>query len=118
MPHLIIEVSEKQLIPESKNFLLALHHTLVESGVFKVEDIKSRLYIPEASLIGITEQVHPFIAITMRVFPGRSSEIKQSLIKAITKIVREQSQNPYILPLEISVEIVDMDTKAYQKIDV
>ncbi|MHC5225357.1 5-carboxymethyl-2-hydroxymuconate Delta-isomerase [Ignatzschineria sp. LJL83] len=118
MPHLIIEASEKQLIPETKKFLLALHHTLVDSGVFKAEDIKSRLYIPEASLIGITEQVRPFIAVIIRVFPGRPGEIKQSLIKAITKTVQANSQNPHSLPLEISVEIVDMDTEGYQKTDV
>ena len=54
----------------------------------------------------------------MRVFPGRPGEIKQSLIKAITKTIQEQSQNPHSLPLEISVEIIDMDTEAYQKTDV
>lgn len=115
MPHLIIEASEKSLFKDQDNLLLALNNNLLQSNEFEANDIKSRLYIADQSLVGLTPQKNAFIAATLKIIPGRSSEMKQQLINSIINTLQQHLQSDETKEIEITVELLELHRPEYRK---
>lgn len=115
MPHLIIEVSNRALFKDHQELLLALNNNLLESQEFKADDIKSRLYIAEAALVGVTQENQEFIVATLKIMPGRSKEIQQRLIAGIIKTIQQCLPSNLCQHIEITVEILELNPSQYCK---
>lgn len=114
MPHLTLEISTHLAIEETAA-LKALNQTLVQSGVFaESSEIKSRLYRPAASLVGVATDAQGFACMKLALMAGRSDEVKaqlaSSLLQTLQNILKPQNSEP----IQYSIEIVELAT--YQKV--
>jgi 5-carboxymethyl-2-hydroxymuconate isomerase len=134
MPHCTIECSVVQnnyaresiplLTQDNVSILLqSVHNALNYSGLFGVNDVKTRVIVVENYLIGTcstTEASHfksqceteGFIHITVKLLSGRTAQQKHSLSEQLGKAVYQLFPNTS----SITVDIVDMDKASYFKI--
>lgn len=116
MPHLIIEVSDNTLFADHDALLLALHHNLLLTQAFTANDIKSRCYIADASLVGLTATHHHFVTITLKIMPGRSAETQQTFIDGLISTVKQQLIAKPDQRVEITVEVLELNAPQYRKL--
>ncbi len=120
MPHLIIELSSN--IPKSSVANLQKNIQSImncHEGNYDADQCKCRTYFFDEYLVGNQDQsAASFIHITLKALSGRSAEIKKSLSAKISVFVHK-FYNDLNLPAkrcDISVDMVEMDREAYQKI--
>ncbi len=100
MPHLIIESS----LSLPKDTVEELHQLVGEQETVSIKSVKTRLYFPLISFVG-EQPDSKHIAITLKLLPGRSLELKEqiatNLFDRASELISESS---------ISVEIIDLET--------
>ena len=111
MPHIIVEYQE-ELADAAKvdAMLMAIHHAIADSGLFKADQVKTRAY----PFKGFTNAGgnDPYIHIQARIKSGRDSDNKKQLGKVILSGLA-----PLHIPASvITVEIIDMDRDSYGKL--
>lgn len=110
MPHIVIEYARHIKDINPKSLLSVAYDAAAESGLFAdVYDIKVRAMAYEDYSVGQTNDT--FIHITVKLLQGRSDEQKASLTQHILDKVMALN---YTVE-NISVEAVDIHTKAYSK---
>ena len=110
MPHIIIEYAE-QLAADAEvaAILQAVHHAIVDSGLFKANQIKTRAYpFKQFTNAGGND---PYIHIQARIKSGRDADNKKRLGEAILAGLSSLNSNASV----ITVEIIDMDRDSYGK---
>lgn len=110
MPHIIIEYAEQLADDSVLNAMVkAIHTSVVESGLFKAEQVKTRAYpFRVFTNAGGTE---PYIHIQARIKSGRDTENKKQLGQVILSAFSDLK----IPASVITVEIIDMDRESYGK---
>jgi 5-carboxymethyl-2-hydroxymuconate isomerase len=61
---------------------------LLESGLFNEEDIKSRLYSCQQSMVGLGKSDVQFMHMRLEIMQGRSAPTKQQLMANLTELLR------------------------------
>lgn len=110
MPHIVIEYSQDSC-PGSRaqQILDGAHLAVAGSGLFQVENIKSRLQpVSDYRLHG---DFQGFVAVQCRIHPGRSSAQKQALSQSILQAIVPHCSNRTV----VTVEVVEMDKASYAK---
>ena len=105
MPHITIEHSK--CIDEK-----------IEGGNFKVAGCKARsISFDKYYVAGKNQQTTSFCHVTIKILEGRSDEIKAELAQTTAEFTKKALENRDNLKEQndLSVDIVDLDKKTYQK---
>ena len=113
MPHIILEYSAnlRQIVDFNKLFL-DLHFLLHEHGDIAIKNCKSRALKLDDYLLADGKEEHGFVHLTIRIFAGRSSDLKKKISEQIRDLLLRYFNQP---GTEITVEIVDIDRESYVK---
>lgn len=110
MPHIVIEYAKDIKDLNAKSLSAAAYNGAAQSGLFAdLYDIKVRATAYEDYSVGQTQDT--FIHITVKLLQGRSDEQKASL----TQLILDQVIALNYTVENISVEALDINTKAYCK---
>lgn len=106
MPQVTIELS-KAVQGDAAAILMAINQALDTSGVFRLIDIKSRLYRPEFALVGDGQDNQAFVYVKVAIMAGRSDTVKaqlsQSLLNALKSLLDQDNPG-----LQYGVEVVEL----------
>ena len=110
MPHIIVEYAE-QLAGDVKVdvMLQAIHTSIADSGLFKVNQIKTRAY-PFRNFTNAGES-ESYIHIQARIKSGRDADNK----KRLGEVILAGMGTLNIPASVITVEVIDMDRDSYDK---
>jgi 5-carboxymethyl-2-hydroxymuconate isomerase len=118
MPHLIVEYSAnlKNQIDIFK-LVETVHHAALRTGVFEVAAIRTRAAGRDYYMIADGHRDNAFVAIFVRVAPGRPPETRRRVGQEIFDAACEFLKNVYeTTPLAISLEVQEIDnTAAFRK---
>jgi 5-carboxymethyl-2-hydroxymuconate isomerase len=108
MPHIIIEHNtEANSELDLNNISKSLHFGLAEFPTIKLSAIKTRTHEVKNVFIGEESTPNKFIHITLLLLEGRSSELKEEIIKGLFNIASRQVSNQ---DYTITVETRDLGT--------
>lgn len=111
MPSCIIEYSKglKQHL-DCQELVELVHQTTFESGLFQLDDIKTRATLCEHYMVGYGHA--EFIHVTLKIMPGRTIEKRKNLSLSVAQVLSELT-----LPsTSITVQIEEIDKTSYSKI--
>lgn len=115
MPQVRIEFSDGALAPETARAMaFELHHALAPVLDTDVASFKTRLVCLEAVAIGPAPSPEGMIHVELGVLSGRSGQTKAraaDLTLGLVQAALGQSRRP----LQITVEVRDMDASTYRK---
>jgi len=109
MPHCLIEHSATL---DGNPLISHVFNGVFQSGLFEPDgsDIKVRAISFSDYCVGYSQD--DFIHVTLRILSGRSVDKKRLLVKSVMKHLNaEELKN-----CSISVEVVDIDSKIYEKV--
>lgn len=115
MPHCILEYSSNiPLPPEMRGVLRSLHQALVETGLFKLNDIKSRAIRRDDFLIGDGDGTRTFVALEIQIFTGRDAATRKAIAQKAMEIL-QKAFAPAVeeTPCSLSVQVTEMDREVY-----
>jgi 5-carboxymethyl-2-hydroxymuconate isomerase len=118
MPHLIIEYSanlENQI--DILELVETIHNAALKTGVFELAAVRTRAERREYYAIADSHRDNAFVAISVRIAPGRPVETRQRLGKEIFDAACEFLEDVYEkTPIGISLEVNEIDnTAAFRK---
>jgi 5-carboxymethyl-2-hydroxymuconate isomerase len=118
MPHLIVEYSanlENQI--DVLNLVETIHHAALKSGVFEVAAVRTRASRRDYYVIADGHRDNAFVAIMVRVAPGRPPETRKRLGQEIFDAACDYLKKTYeTTPISISLEVQEIDnTAAFRK---
>ena len=110
MPHLIIEYAHDAISEAQAPLLLDIvHHAAINSRVFEVSHIRTRLVRVNHYRVGTDSK--PFIHAQLRIKPGRTTDQKKALSEAVLAALKVQQTAVRV----ITVEVVEMVPETYSK---
>jgi 5-carboxymethyl-2-hydroxymuconate isomerase len=118
MPHVTVEYSAnlKNRIDIVK-LIETVHQAALRSGVFEVAAVRTRAACRDHYVIADGHPDNAFVAISVRVAPGRPPETRRRVGQEIFEAACEFLKNVYeTTPLAISLEVQEIDnTAAFRK---
>lgn len=117
MPHCKIEYSAN-LIEEINfnDFFQKLHTVLTSDNLFKINDIKSRAIKFEDYFIGNDNHNKCFVAVTISILTGRTTEVKKRLSENVLEFLKDQfSDSLNKLDCNLTVRIDEIEKESYSK---
>jgi 5-carboxymethyl-2-hydroxymuconate isomerase len=118
MPHLVVEYSanlENQI--DILQLVETVHNAALKTGVFELAAVRTRASRREYYVIADGHRDNAFVAIWVRVAPGRPVETRKRLGQEIFDAACEFLQKTYdTTPIGISLEVQEIDnTAAFRK---
>jgi|SRR5579883_502020 len=114
MPHLTVEYSanlSEQI--DIRKLLKTVHEAALQTGVFEVAAVRTRGALREDYVIADGRPENAFVAIIVRIAPGRPPATRQHLGQQIFDAVCEFLKDVYESnPLAISLEVQEIDNIA------
>ena len=114
MPHIVVEYSaniENQI--DVLKLVEEVHQTALQTGEFEVAAVRTRASRREYYAIADQHRDNAFVAIWVRIAPGRSSErrkrIGQEIFDAACKFLEQVYEKT---PIAISLEVQEIDPAA------
>jgi len=117
MPHCILEYSSNVIDPpEMRRVLLEINSALAQTGLFKLEDIKSRGIKHRDFVVGDGNPNRAFVTLNIQIFSGRSDEAKAQVSQAAFHVL----QTAFSKSLEqqncsITVQVTDIHRPSYRR---
>lgn len=111
MPHIIVEYTEHLSIDVPK-LTIELHRALVAQDTVKEEAVKTRAIPVEATVVGTGKCHDKMIHINLKLLPGRSDELRQTMAEALFNTVKKVVFDDHI---SISVETSELHAASYTK---
>lgn len=117
MPHCTLEYSRNVLDePDFGQLLAALHERLMETGLFSLGDIKSRVIAHDVYRVGDGSEGTAFVALTIAILDGRSDEAKAALAQSLLELLEDAYPKALASQkVKLSVEVRDMHRKSYMR---
>lgn len=116
MPHVIVEYSGNLAPLDELDVLKTINQSLVDTQLFNALDIKSRISVNHCFLVGLGERAQGYIHIQVRILSGRADEQKQMLSQRVGQAIAALNlQSQQDLPIQLSVELIDMPKAHYYK---
>lgn len=116
MPHVIIECSEQGLIKDCDQLLLCVNQALLDTQEFVPADIKSRCTVPDFVLSGLDKSQDAFIAIALKIMPGRSDAKQKEMAERILAAVQSELASDHGKTIQIMVEVTELNAAQYYKV--
>lgn len=113
MPHIIIETSQNVVLNQPDELLNAINTKLWQTGKFsKKNDIKSRIYHANHSLVGLLPSDEKFISVHFYLMKGRDDATKALLVKviyeAIDNHISQIEKTPTHQSLQITINAMEL----------
>lgn len=117
MPHCIIEYSDNIIEDiDFQTFFHKLHQELISDNLFKLEDIKSRALLYNHYYMGDGKYNKSFVAVTLKILSGRSTEIKKKLSEDLLDFLKiEFSDSINKSNCNITVRIEEIERESYSR---
>ncbi len=118
MPHIIIETSKElsDIVRFEDNFL-RLHDLFNQTDKsFDPKSCRSRVLIANSYLSG-TDLDSNFVHVRVKIFPGRSTEVKTSLLDSLSKFFTEIIALSNI-KTDLSIELTELNKDFYNKVKI
>lgn len=117
MPHLIIQYTPDLFTQDDLAPTLdEVNAALVDSGQIRQEpDLKSRLVPLDTFRVGTAQGSRGFVYAQLRVLPGRNEATRAAMTACIADVLRRRIRRPSGMQVQLSVEIVEMDSASYVK---
>jgi len=111
VPHCVIEYARPlEQSGDLKPLLQAVHQAAFDSGLFSLDDIKTRALAVDYYLTGAGEG--EFVHISLKILAGRSAgqkkQLSEQVLAAAMAVLGERASS-------CSVEVIDMDRDSYAK---
>jgi 5-carboxymethyl-2-hydroxymuconate isomerase len=117
MPHCILECSDN--IVENvnkKELLLQVNNRLAETGLFNLNDIKSRFVVHEDYFIGDGDVKRAFVTLNVAILSGRSQETRNMISNNCLDFLKSKFIESFKeLKFSLTVQISEMDKESYAK---
>jgi len=117
MPHCILEISDNIVEKTKKKEILSkINNCLAETGLFNVNDIKSRVVVHNDYFIGDGDEKRAFVALNVAILSGRAQETKNMISNKCLKVLKlifAESFNQ--LKFSLTVQITEMDKESYAR---
>ena len=117
MPHCILEASDNLLDqPDWPDLLRAINRTLGGTGLFKLDDIKSRYIRHETFAIGAGEPGQAFVTLTVQILGGRADEVKAGLSEALLPLLAGAFPRTLAaMKCSLTVQVTDIHRPSYRR---
>lgn len=117
MPHCILEYSANVVDePDWSATLADLHRVLMASGLFVLDDIKSRAVRRDDFLVGDGRSDRAFVALEIQILSGRTDEVKGKICDAALQLlVRAFPRTVERLTTSVTVQISDIHRPSYRR---
>ena len=117
MPHCILETSDNLIeIINKKELLLQINKCIEETGLFNINDIKSRYVVHTNYVIGDGDVNRAFVTLNVAILSGRNQETKNMIsnkcLEILRPIFRESMKK---LKFSLTVQITEIDKESYAK---
>jgi 5-carboxymethyl-2-hydroxymuconate isomerase len=89
MPHITLEYTSNIKECDFKPSLKQIHYILSEMLPTKIENCKTRIVKHEDYIIGVDENNKAFINLSIKVLPGRSEELLNTITEKILNHLRQ-----------------------------
>lgn len=116
MPHLIVEFTANLgagFDPDAA--LRAANASLIESGSFHVDHIKSRAIPLAHHRVGDAEAGEAFVHAELRLLPGRSAELRKALGEGLLQALKGVCQPAAGLRVQLTVEVLELQREFYSR---
>ena len=114
MPHLIIECAASLDDERTSRMLEAAHKALLFSGVFDVQDVKSRVIVHDRFKMGEHEGGQ-FVHALLHLIEGRSADIQRVLADAGVHAITSERAGFVPAGTQISCDVRDIPRATYAK---
>jgi 5-carboxymethyl-2-hydroxymuconate isomerase len=117
MPHLTLEYSDNLPAPVDFDALFArLHEALVETGSFRLADLKSRAVPRPCFRVGAGSPESVFVHLTVAIFAGRELAQQQAIGERLLTILKTAFEPAWTgRPCDLTVELREMRREGYFK---
>jgi len=116
MPHVVLEYTGNLRPVATFGELFAqLHHVLAEVGGISPGNFKSRAIRLDDYFVGEGGDRQAFVHLTIHLFAGRSTELKQQLGRQSLAVLRQHFPPSGELDLQLTVEIQEIERATYCK---
>lgn len=117
MPHLVIEYTANLSAGfDPAQVLKAANRSLIESGEFEPDNIKSRA-VPLADFrVGDRDAGHGFIHAHLHILPGRTESQRAALAKRLRDALRQEYRPLPGVSTQITVEVLELLRDTYAKV--
>ena len=118
MPHIIIETSKELagVVRFEDNFA-KLHNLFNQTDEsFDPKSCKSRVLVTHSYLSGIDINSN-FVHVSVKIFPGRSSGVKSSLLNSVSKFFIEIIAASNV-KTDFSIELTELNKDFYNKVKI
>jgi 5-carboxymethyl-2-hydroxymuconate isomerase len=111
MPHCLIEYTSSIQL-NANELVMVVHQVMLESGLFKAADIKTRAHAVEHfSMGGLENNQGSFVHVQVYLLTGRSDVQKSTLTQALGECIRTRCVDAQ----SVSVDIRDIISETYYK---
>jgi len=112
MPHVVIECSENLLgVLRQQDVCKKAYNVLMQSGLFKAPDIKTRLHPAALSYVGEKGSAGSFVHAMIYLLEGRSAEARKGLAAAMHAALLQTVPEAD----SVTVDITELKKEFYQK---
>jgi|SRR3954470_8041000 5-carboxymethyl-2-hydroxymuconate isomerase len=117
MPQITVDYSE-QLAEgfDRRGFARGLHDAVVEIAAAKYEACKTQFRATQDTTVGLDEDGHAVVHVTLGLLAGRTDETKLRLTETVLELLRQYVKPAEGLALHASAEVRDLDP-SYRKFE-
>ncbi|MET7454018.1 isomerase [Streptomyces sp. NPDC005574] len=117
MPQITVDYSE-QLAEgfDRRGFARGLHEAVVEIAAAKYEACKTQFRATQDTTVGLDEDGHAVVHVTLGLLAGRSDETKLRLTETVLELLRQYVKPAEGIALHASAEVRDLDP-SYRKFE-
>lgn len=118
MSHIILEYSDNITDkPDFQKLFNELHQGLVNTGHFKLADIKSRAVKHDLYFIGDGDPMRTFVTANLCILSGRTDKLKSELSHLILKLLKQYFPKTIAQQKSsVTVQISDIHKASYEKV--
>lgn len=118
MPHCILEYSNNIVDrPDFKILLQEINKYLAGTGLFKLNDIKSRVIGHDLFVVGDGSKDRTFITMNISILSGRDNSIKKDISDSLLKLLAQYFPKTLaVTHCSLTVQITDIQRDSYGRI--
>lgn len=118
MPHCILESSDNIIdIIDRRDILLKTNQCLADTGLFKLNDIKSRFVVHHDFVVGDGDTRRAFATLNIAILSGRDSTVKAVLTDKCLKVLKPFfKKSCKQLKFSLTVQVSELHKESYAKV--
>ena len=118
MPHCILEYTDNiKDSPDYTELLKNLHQFLLDTGLFKLNDIKSRVIRHDIYRIGDGDPRRAFVTLNIQIMDGRSDQVKTNIATKAAELLKRYYPESFKNNLfNLTVQVTDIHRPSYTRL--